>query len=81
MLFLRAFHDWELESATSFLDLIYSHLPQGDGCDRLKCQLNCAVCLMFVLIIMYFEATLLPPSLGKTEACFQGYCLCLLPYN
>ena len=40
MRLLRDFHNWELESVTSFLDLIYSHLPRGDGCDRLNWQLN-----------------------------------------
>uniref|UniRef100_A0A2N9GMA1 Pentacotripeptide-repeat region of PRORP domain-containing protein n=1 Tax=Fagus sylvatica TaxID=28930 RepID=A0A2N9GMA1_FAGSY len=38
--FLRDFHDWELESATSFLELIYSHLPRGNGCDKPNWQLN-----------------------------------------
>lgn len=40
MKFLRDFHDWELESATSFLELIYSHLPRGNGCDKPNWQLN-----------------------------------------
>jgi hypothetical protein len=31
--FLWDFHDWELDSVTSFLDFIYSHLPKGVGPD------------------------------------------------
>lgn len=29
--FLRDFHNWELETATLFLDFIYSHVPSGSG--------------------------------------------------
>jgi hypothetical protein len=33
--FSKAFHDWELEILTSFLDLIYSIKIKGNGEDRM----------------------------------------------
>lgn len=40
MCFLRDFHDWELDSVNSFLDLLYSQMPRGLGDDRLRWCLN-----------------------------------------
>lgn len=34
--FLRGFHDWELESVNSVLDFIYSKIPWGEGCDKMR---------------------------------------------
>ena len=29
------FHDWELESISSFLAIRYSNIPRSEGCDQM----------------------------------------------
>ena len=36
----RGFHDWELESAKSFLDLVYKSPPGGRGVNRMRWRLR-----------------------------------------
>jgi hypothetical protein len=38
--FRRAFYDWELESVNSFVDLLYSNVPRGEWCDKMRWRLN-----------------------------------------
>lgn len=40
MCFHKDFHDWELESVNSFLDLICSQVPGAEGGDILQWHLN-----------------------------------------
>ncbi len=62
--FLRLFHDWELESMTNFLDLIYSVSLIGQGGDQLCWKPPVQRFSKFVCIILF--------CLLQTVCCFHG---------
>lgn len=64
MCFHKDFHDWELESVNSFLDLICSQVPGAEGGDILQWHLNWSG-LMFVLSIRPLEVLSLLHSPGR----------------
>ena len=47
--FVCNFNDWEVQVVVSFFNLIYSHIPSGEGADGLRWRLkNCGIYIFLI---------------------------------